>query len=104
MLVIYDLKMRILDGLELIKKVKSTNHNIRTILMTAFETSDMFKDHITQGVINGFIQKPVRVNLAFISPTVTNTLDIVFIIFSIHNSILLLHLRRKVTKLSCYIT
>jgi DNA-binding NtrC family response regulator len=59
--ILSDLRMPALSGLELIKKIKKTNNDIRTILMTAFEISDdMFKDYVKKEIINGFIQKPIR--------------------------------------------
>ena len=45
-LVISDLRMPGLNGLELIKKLKNMNPFIRTILMTAFESNDkIFKEY-----------------------------------------------------------
>jgi DNA-binding NtrC family response regulator len=62
-LIISDLRMPSLNGIELMKKIKSLNHEIRTLLMTAFEISDiMFKEYIKQEIINGFLQKPIRID------------------------------------------
>ena len=62
-LIISDLRMPGLNGTELMKKIKSLNHEIRTLLMTAFEISDiMFKEYIKQEIINGFLQKPIRID------------------------------------------
>jgi len=41
MLVISDLRMPGLDGIELLKKLKKMNAFVRTILMTAFEINDI---------------------------------------------------------------
>ena len=62
-LIISDLRMPSLNGIELMKKIKSLNHEIRTLLMTAFEISDIkFKQYIKQEIINGFLQKPIRID------------------------------------------
>jgi DNA-binding NtrC family response regulator len=62
-LIISDLRMPSLNGIELVKKAKNLNHKVRTLLMTAFEISDnMFKEYIKQEVINGFLQKPIRID------------------------------------------
>jgi len=60
MLIISDLRMPIINGLQLLKTVKDLNPLIRTILMTAFQIDDsLFQEYITKGIINGFFQKPI---------------------------------------------
>ena len=60
-LIISDLKMPRLSGIELIKKIKEVNPFVRTLLMTAFELNDpMFEEYKKTNIINDFIQKPVR--------------------------------------------
>lgn len=62
-LVISDLRMPGLNGMELINKLKKINRFIRTILMTAFATNDdLFQEYIEKELINGFLQKPVRLD------------------------------------------
>lgn len=62
-LIISDLRMPGLNGIELIKKVKSLNPFVRVVLMTAFEFDDeMFEDYTKKRLINGFLQKPIRLN------------------------------------------
>jgi DNA-binding NtrC family response regulator len=62
-LVISDLKMPALAGMELIKKLKNKNRFIRTILMTAFTINDnLFREYAKNGLINGFLQKPIRLD------------------------------------------
>ena len=62
-LVISDLRMPGLSGLELIKRVKNENPRVRTLLMTAFEIDDpLFEEYRKKDIINDFVQKPIRVN------------------------------------------
>jgi DNA-binding NtrC family response regulator len=62
-MIISDLRMPALNGMELIKKAKSLNPFARMILMTAFDIDDaMFKDFAKKQIINGFLQKPVRID------------------------------------------
>jgi YesN/AraC family two-component response regulator len=50
-----------LGGLELIKETKRVNHNIRTVLMTAFDIDDiLFREYTKTGMVNGFLQKPIK--------------------------------------------
>ncbi len=59
-LIICDLKMPRLCGIELIKKIKTENPLVRTLLMTAFDVNDRLFDEFTKKqLINGFIQKPI---------------------------------------------
>ena len=60
MLIISDLRMPIINGLQLLKTVKDLNPFIRTILMTAFQIDNsLFQEYTTKGIINGFLQKPI---------------------------------------------
>jgi len=60
-LIISDLKMPQISGIEFIKKVKEANPLVRTILMSAFEINDpLFEEYKKTEIINGFLQKPVR--------------------------------------------
>jgi len=63
-LVISDLRMPGLNGLELLKKVKTSNAKVRTILMSAynFEEEEKFQQYMEQAVINSTIEKPVTMN------------------------------------------
>ena len=60
-LIITDLRMPGLNGLELAKKVRELNTNIRIFLMTAFEIRDL-ENHVDfkMAKIDRLIQKPVR--------------------------------------------
>jgi DNA-binding NtrC family response regulator len=63
-LVISDLRMPGLNGLELLKKVKDLNPKVRTILMSAynFEEEELYQSYMIQAVINSTIGKPVTMN------------------------------------------
>ena len=63
-LVISDLRMPGLNGLELLKKVKTSNPKVRTILMSAynFEEEEKFQQYMEEAVINSTIEKPVTMN------------------------------------------
>ena len=60
-LVISDLRMPGLNGLELLKKVKTSNPKVRTILMSAynFEEEELYQEHMIETVINSTIAKPI---------------------------------------------
>jgi DNA-binding NtrC family response regulator len=58
-LIVCDLRMPGINGIELIKRIKELNPLVRTILMTAFEIDDeLFQKYVEMQIINGFIQKP----------------------------------------------
>jgi len=63
-LVISDLRMPGLNGLEFLKKVKDLNPKVRTILMSAynFEEEELYQSYMIQAVINSTIGKPVTIN------------------------------------------
>jgi DNA-binding NtrC family response regulator len=63
-LVISDLRMPGLNGLELLKKVKDSNPKVRTILMSAynFEEEELYQSYMINEVINSTIEKPVTMN------------------------------------------
>jgi DNA-binding NtrC family response regulator len=63
-LVISDLRMPGLNGLELLKKVRTSSPKVRTILMSAynFEEEELFQQYIREAVINSTIEKPVTMN------------------------------------------
>jgi DNA-binding NtrC family response regulator len=63
-LVISDLRMPSLNGLELLKKVKTLNPKVRTILMSAynFEEEELYQKYMKEAVINSTIEKPVTMN------------------------------------------
>ena len=63
-LVISDLRMPGLNGLELLKKVKDSNPKVRTISMSAynFEEGELYLSYMIEKVINSTIEKPVTMN------------------------------------------
>jgi len=62
-LVISDLRMSGLNGLELLKKVKEENSSVRTILMSGFNFDEVksFQDYMELGVIDSTIEKPITI-------------------------------------------
>src|SRR5438093_5559148 len=60
---ISDLRMPGLNGLELLKKVKTSNPKVRTILMSAYNfDEELYQQYMKEGVINSTIEKPVTMN------------------------------------------
>ncbi|HJY15731.1 MAG TPA: response regulator, partial [Nitrososphaeraceae archaeon] len=57
-LVISDLRMPSLNGLELLKKVKTLNPKVRTILMSAynFEEDQLYQKYMKEAVIDSTIE------------------------------------------------
>jgi response regulator RpfG family c-di-GMP phosphodiesterase len=55
--------MHDLNGLELIRRVKSLKPSTRTLLMTAFDvdTDNIFQKYLADNTINRFIQKPISI-------------------------------------------
>jgi DNA-binding NtrC family response regulator len=62
-LVISDLRMSGLNGLELLKRVKDSNSSVRTILMSGynFEEIKSFQEYMELGIIDSTIEKPVTI-------------------------------------------
>jgi DNA-binding NtrC family response regulator len=62
-LLISDLRMPGLNGLELLKKAKGINPKVRTILISAYEVENdpVFRKYMKEGVIDLFINKPVTI-------------------------------------------
>ena len=59
-LIVSDLRMPGMNGIELIKRIKELNPLVRTVLMTAFEFDDeLFQKYAEKQIINGFLQKPI---------------------------------------------
>jgi DNA-binding NtrC family response regulator len=62
-LVISNLIVPGLNGLELLKKVKDSNPKVRTILMSAYNfEEELYKSYMIEVVINSTIEKPVTMN------------------------------------------
>jgi len=66
-LVISDLRMPSLNGLELLKKVKTSNLKVRTILMSAynFEEHILFFQYMEEGNIDSALDKPITMDRLF---------------------------------------
>jgi len=62
-LIISDLRMPGINGIELLKRIKELNPLVRTVLMTAFEFNDeLFQQYAEKQIINGFLQKPIMLH------------------------------------------
>jgi DNA-binding NtrC family response regulator len=61
--VISDLRMPGLNGLELLKKVRKLNPKVRTMLISAYEVENdpVFRGYVKEGVIDVFIHKPMTI-------------------------------------------
>lgn len=62
-IVLSDYRMPKLDGLDLLRKVKTLNPKVRTILMSAFDVQgdDLLRKYLIEKIIDEFIQKPVSI-------------------------------------------
>ena len=61
-LVLSDIRMPSMSGIQLSKKVKEVNPNVKVILMTAFEIRDNeFSKVFPSTQVDGFVQKPIGI-------------------------------------------
>jgi YesN/AraC family two-component response regulator len=61
-LVLSDMRMPGLSGIQLSKKVKEVNPNVKVVLMTAFEIRDNeFSKVFPSTQVDGFVQKPIGI-------------------------------------------
>ena len=59
-LMLSDIRMPGMSGMQLAKKVKEINPAIKTVLMTAFEIRDIeFSNVFPSTCVDGFVQKPI---------------------------------------------
>ncbi|MFW6307718.1 MAG: response regulator [Campylobacterales bacterium] len=58
-LVLTDIRMPVLDGLEMLKKIKKINFFQRVAVISAYSDSDKLMEFINLGV-DGFLQKPIK--------------------------------------------
>jgi DNA-binding NtrC family response regulator len=63
-LIISDLRMPNLNGLDLLQKVKMLNSNVGTILVSAYEVkeNEVFQKYTKEGIIDLFIEKPIPID------------------------------------------
>ena len=60
---ISDLRMPVINGVQLLKTVKDLNPLARTILMTAYDMDDnLIREYTTKEIINSFLKKPIELN------------------------------------------
>jgi DNA-binding NtrC family response regulator len=61
-LVVSDMRMPALSGMQLARKVKEINPNVKVVLMTAFEIRDNeFSKVFPSTSVDGFVQKPIGI-------------------------------------------
>ena len=61
-LLLSDMRMPALSGIQLAKKVKKINPNVKVVLMTAFEIRDEeFSIVFPSSRVDGFLQKPITI-------------------------------------------
>ena len=61
-LVLSDIRMPSLSGIQLSRKLKAINPNVKVILMTAFEIrDDEFSKVFPSTQVDGFVQKPIGI-------------------------------------------
>ena len=61
-LLLSDMRMPSLSGIQLSKKVKEINPNVKVVLMTAFEIRDEeFSKVFPSSRVDGFVQKPIGI-------------------------------------------
>jgi DNA-binding NtrC family response regulator len=61
-LLLSDMRMPALSGIQLSKKVKEINPNVKVVLMTAFEIRDEeFSKVFPSSRVDGFLQKPITI-------------------------------------------
>ena len=60
---ISDLRMPVINGIQLLKTVKDLNPLARTILMTAYDMDDnLIREYTKKEIINSFLKKPIELN------------------------------------------
>ena len=60
---ISDLRMPIINGVQLLKTVKDLNPLTRTILLTAYNIDDsLLREYTEKDIINCFLQKPIGID------------------------------------------
>jgi DNA-binding response OmpR family regulator len=61
-LVLLDIKMPSLSGIQLAKKVKEINSNVKVLALTAFQVKDIEFSKVSPSIsIDGFVQKPISI-------------------------------------------
>ena len=61
-LVLSDVRMPMLSGIQLSKKIKEINPDVKVVLMTAFEIRDNeFSKVFPSSQVDGFVQKPIGI-------------------------------------------
>ena len=58
--VISDMKMPEMNGIEFIKKAKKIYDNISFLILTGFDINEEIKESLNSGLIKGYFQKPMN--------------------------------------------
>ena len=61
-LVLLDIKMPMMNGFELYKKIKKLDSKVKVCLMSAFDNSDAFREKFPTLDTECFIPKPIQIN------------------------------------------
>lgn len=56
--------MPTLNGLDVLKRIKSSSPNVRTILMSAYnlEFDELYQRYMDEGIIDSSIEKPITID------------------------------------------
>lgn len=58
---IWDLRMTVINGVQLLKTVKDLNPSTRTILMTGYDIDNsLLQEYTKKEIINCFLRKPIE--------------------------------------------
>ncbi|MGA8565073.1 MAG: response regulator, partial [Nitrososphaeraceae archaeon] len=64
-LVLSDLKLPEITGIELLTKIKELKPSVKALLMSAFDIQDdeLFNEGKTRNIVNKFLQKPIKMDV-----------------------------------------
>lgn len=65
-LVLSDIRMPGMSGLDLVKRIKKFNNDVNVVLMTAFETNDI-ESELKELSLDAFLKKPVHIDQLIIA-------------------------------------
>lgn len=65
-LVLSDIRMPGMSGLDLVKRIRKFNNDVNVVLMTAFETNDI-ESELKELSLDAFLKKPVHIDQLIIA-------------------------------------